>query len=64
MSRWHQLLHKNLLDQLDDGGKCIAPVGKNSGKQLLKCITISNDRNEDYLEDICEVKFVPMIRDI
>ena len=57
-------IHHNLLDQLMIGGKCIAPIGKTSGKQLLKCITISKDRDKDFWEDICKVKFVPMIRNI
>ena len=55
-------VHDELLYQLNVGGKCIAPIGNNSGKQLLKCITISNERDKDYWEDICEVKFVPLIR--
>ena len=55
-------VHEELLFQLNVGGKCIAPIGKTSGKQLLKCITISNKRDDDYWEEICEVKFVPLIR--
>ncbi len=55
-------VHEDLLYQLNVGGKCIAPIRKNSGKQLLKCITISNKRDDDYWEEICEVKFVPLIR--
>ena len=55
-------VHEDLLFQLKVGGKCIAPIGNNSGKQILKCITISNKREKDNWEDICEVKFVPLIR--
>ena len=54
----------NLLNQVRVGGKCVVPLENSSGKQILKCITISKDTNNHIWEDLCEVSFVPLIRDL
>ena len=55
-------ISKKLLKQIRVGGKCILPFENNSGKQMLKCITISNDENDHVWQDLCEVSFVPLVR--
>ena len=56
-------ISKDLLSQIKIGGKCIFPIQNNNGKQILKCITISEDKTNHFCEDIFEVNFVPLIRD-
>ena len=53
----------DLLSQIRVGGKFIVPMGELTGKQILKCITISNDKCKHLIENVCEVSFVPMIKD-
>ncbi len=57
------MIKDNLLRQIRFGGKCVAPIGKLNGNQMLKCITISQNEYKIHFEDICEVNFVPMIKD-
>ena len=57
-------ISEELLDQVRVGGKCIFPIQDKTGKQILKCITISEHKENHIWEDICEVSFVPLIRDL
>ena len=52
---------KDLLMQLDDGGRIIAPIGDEKD-QVLVCI--SRKGNNFDSESICPVKFVPLIQEI
>ena len=56
-------LNEDLLSQIKIGGKCIFPMLSSNGKQILKCITISEDNLNYICEDMFEVNFVPLIRD-
>lgn len=53
---------EKILNQIREGGKCIFPFKDRSGKEMLKCITVNKNYNEHVSEDICEVKFVPLLR--
>ncbi len=55
-------ISEKILNQIRKGGKCILPFKDKSGKEMLKCITISKNHNEYISEDICKVKFVPLLR--
>ncbi len=56
-------ISENLLSQIRIGGKCVVPFENSSGKQILKCITISESKDHHFWEDLCEVNFVPLVRD-
>ena len=51
-----------LLDQLDNNGILIIPVGDDYNDQVLKRVTKKG--NEFLLEDILDVRFVPMLEGI
>ncbi len=55
-------INEKLLSQIRIGGKCVVPFENSSGKQILKCITISDNKDHHHWEDLCEVNFVPLIR--
>ena len=51
---------ENLLEQLKDGGRMVAPVGKIRSTHSLKLIS-KIDGN--YIEkNLCSVRFVPMVQ--
>ena len=56
-------INEKLLSQIRIGGKCVVPFENSSGKQILKCITISDNKDHHLWEDLCEVNFVPLVRD-
>lgn len=51
-------LPQMLLDQLADGGICVAPVGERSSQDLVACTRRGNDFE---IHRFCGVRFVPLL---
>ena len=55
---------ETLMEQLKDDGVMIVPVGESRGGQKLKKITWDKNRDKIVIEDLLDVRFVPLLPDI
>ncbi len=51
---------KSLLDQLKIGGRLVIPIGNETSYQMLVRVT-RHSQEEFRTEDLCEVRFVPLV---
>lgn len=54
----------HLLEQMKDDGIMVVPVDRMGGGQVLKRVTWDDERCHPVIEDLLEVRFVPLLPDV